>query len=377
MVIDSAHRSCQTSAWIRSAPPLQASSGRIHNLIEPPQLIAHFLTHPPQDFQVWTFCDGIPAFSARFDLLTTMEPADRRRLEAWPLYHWWRRWLRPPTAFVGTTCTEYAPLPNTAIAAFVDELLQRALPSHSFVIIKDIPCDAALVDDAAMQANRALIACCEARGCVLVEGQALAYVPIDFDSIDIVLARLTSARRKNIRRKLKSAANVIIETVPTGASLFQGEAVLDELYTLYLNVYAQSELHFDLLTRQFFRALLQDADSGGVVFTYRANGALIGYNLCYVHRGMLLDKYIGLAYPEAREHNLYVVSWFHNLDFARKHGLRCYVAGWTDPEVKRSLGARFTFTRHAVYVRNPLLRLALRPFKRFFEADTQWQQQTR
>ena len=91
---------------------------------------------------------------------------------------------------------------------------------------------------------------------------------------------------------------------------------------------------------------------------------------------MLLDKYMGLAYPQAHDYNLYVVSWFHNLDYARKQGLTHYVAGWTDPEIKRNLGAYFTFTQHAVYVRNPLLRLALKPFKRFFEADAQWRPQT-
>jgi hypothetical protein len=104
---------------------------------------------------------------------------------------------------------------------------------------------------------------------------------------------------------------------------------------------------------------------------------MIGYNLCFEHNGMLLDKYIGFAYPQAREYNLYFVSWFHNLEHARKRGLGHYVAGWTDPEIKRDLGASFSLTRHAVYVRNPLMRWVLRRFKRIFEADSQWLRQTR
>jgi hypothetical protein len=118
--------------------------------------------------------------------------------------------------------------------------------------------------------------------------------------------------------------------------------------------------------------VLQDAEGGGVVFAYKVDGALIGYNLCFVHNGMLLDKYVGFSYPAAREHNLYFVSWLHNLRYALERNLSHYVAGWTDPEIKRHLGASFTFTRHAVYIRNPLLRHALRPFKRFFESDSQW-----
>jgi predicted N-acyltransferase len=61
------------------------------------------------------------------------------------------------------------------------------------------------------------------------------------------------------------------------------------------------------------------------------------------------------------------VSWFQNLEYALERGLRCYVAGWTDPEVKRDLGAAFTHTQHAVYVRNPVLRALLKPFRRLFE----------
>lgn len=58
-----------------------------------------------------------------------------------------------------------------------------------------------------------------------------------------------------------------------------------------------------------------------------------------------------------------------NLEYALQHGLKHYIAGWTDPEVKASLGAKFTFTRHAVYIRSPLLRTLIRRFSNSFEGD--------
>jgi hypothetical protein len=58
-----------------------------------------------------------------------------------------------------------------------------------------------------------------------------------------------------------------------------------------------------------------------------------------------------------------------NLEIALRHGCSTYVAGWTDPEVKAALGAQFTFTRHLVRVKNPVLRGVLRPLRRFFESD--------
>ncbi len=345
----------------------------LHNLLEPAGLLRHFQEFPPEGFSALSL-DGVPAFSTPFDLLTTVPPATRRRLEALPLARWWKRLLRPDTCFVGTTVSEYALLPSaTAPETFVRDLLADMAPRYPFVIIKDIPTDAVLVGDAALDYSRRLAEACRKSGFVLVEGQALAYVPLDFATSEEFLARQSRARRKDLRRKLRSAAQLQIESIPTGDARFQDEALLAAFYALYLNVYRQSEIHFDLLSADFFRTLLRDPASQGIVFVYRAQGELIGYNLCFVANGMLVDKYVGFVYPQARDYNLYAVSWFHNLDYALAHGLRHYVAGWTDPESKRQLGAHFTLTRHAVYVRNPLLRRILTPFKRFFEADHQWQ----
>lgn len=346
----------------------------LHNLLEPARLIQHFQECPPEGFSTVRLTGDTPAFCTRFDLLTTMEPALRRKLEALPLSRWWRRLLHPNTCFVGTTVSEYALLPDTIHPeVLVRGLLADMGKRYPFLIIKDIPTDAVLVGDVACAYSRRLAEVCSAAGFVLVDGQALAYVTMDFESTDEYLMRLSRARRKDLRRKLKSRSELKIETLPTGDVRFQDEALLAEFYALYLNVYRQSEIHFDLLTAGFFRALLQDHDSHGVVFVYRAGGDLIGYNICFVENGMLIDKYVGFAYPQARDYNLYTVSWFHNLDYARAQGCRLYVAGWTDPEIKRNLGARFTLTRHAVYVRNPVLRWLLVRFRRFFESDTQWQ----
>lgn len=358
--------------------PADTNIRTMHNLIEPPALAAHFISHPPEGFRAWTLAHDVPVFSAPFDLLTTVDPKDRKKLEALPLSSVWRRWLTPYTCFVGTTCTEYAPLPETSAEVFMQDLLARALPEHSFVIIKDIPTAPVLIGDAAHARSQALLQACAKQGFVLVEGQALAYVTIDFADIDEYLARMSKSRRKDMTRKLKSRQHLRIETVYTGDSRFMDEATLAQYYALYLEVYQQSEIHFDLLTPAFFRAVLQDATLNGVIFNYYAEDVLIGYNLCFVHDGKLLDKYVGFHYPQARAHNLYMVSWFHNLEYALEHGLTHYVAGWTDPEIKRNLGASFTLTQHAVHVRNPVIRNILKPFKRFFEADATWhQQQTR
>jgi predicted N-acyltransferase len=342
--------------------------------LEPDAMLDAFMAHPPVGFAAGHSAQGMPVFVAPFDLLTTADDALRRRIAGLPGYRRWGRLLRWRTRFAGTTVSEYAPLPPGVDPVALAQGLKAAYGRECrLLIVKDIAQDSPLLGAGDNAYARAFASACAAAGFVLLEGQALAWVPIDFGSNDEYLARLSSGRRKNIRRKLRSLAKLEIEAVPTGDARFRDEATLAAFHALFDNVYAQSEIHFDRPDAAFFRSLLQDGQSGGVVFVYRHAGEMIGWNLCYEHAGKLVDKYVGFAYPQAREHNLYFVSWMHNLDHARQRGLSHYVAGWTDPEVKAFLGARMTFTRHAVYARNPLLRALLRRLGSHFESDRCWQ----
>mgnify|MGYP001791545182 CR=1 FL=1 len=340
------------------------------NLIEPIGLVRAFAAHPPEGFRALELCSGIPAFSASFDLLTTVDPWVRRVADALPFAAASRRLLHAQTCFIGTTTSEYALFPAEASPEDVAKcIIDSVGADYPFVIIKDIPGDSVLVGGISHAWSQQLAEACRALGFVTLEGQALAYVPIDFSSVEEFLAKRSHARRRNLRRKLRSASALRIEEIPTGSEMIT-EGMMTRLYELYLNVYRQSEIHFDLLTETFFRTLFLDAASGGIVFLHYAGDALIGFNLCFRTDTMLVDKYIGFAYPQAHRHNLYTVSWFHNLEYALAHGLRYYVAGWTDPDVKRELGAEFTFTQHLVYVRNPFLRAILARTKRLFESDS-------
>lgn len=345
------------------------------SLVEPAELVEQFLLHPPHDFSSSLTCDAVPAFSARFDLLTTLDAPVKRIVQALPLYRWWSRLLRPLTFFVGTTVSEYVVLPGyLRPEVFAQCLAHCQGRRYPFVIVKDLPQRSPLLHDEQNRQADALAVALQKNGFVLMEGQALAYVSIDFPDVDSYLGRLSYRRRKDIRRKLRARQKLDIEVAPTGDPRFLDPAVMAELYVLYQNVFRQSEIHFDELTREFFNAVLQDAGNRGVVFLYRFEGQLIGYNLCFATDTSLVDKYVGFAYPQARDLNLYFVSWINNLEYALQHGLSMYVAGWTDPEIKAYLGAKFTMTQHAVYIRNSLLRALFRRFAGHFESDRTWRE---
>jgi predicted N-acyltransferase len=344
---------------------------RYMNQLEPDALVDAFLQHPPRDFIAWSLADGTPVFSAEFNLLTTLEPDVCRTITNLPLYKWWGEWLKPYTCFVGTTVAEYVLAPSVISAeVWISAIKQALAEKYSFLIIKDIPQLSPLLTAEENRKAEAAIIAAQRAGFVMVEGQALAWVAVDFATVDDYLTRLSSVTRKSLRRKLKARENLAISTLATGDQFFSDEAVVAEFYKLYLNVFEQSDIHFDILAPEFFKSVLQSNQGGGVVMLYRHAGQLIGYNICFVSGNKLVDKYVGFVYPAARDHNLYFVSWFVNLQYALDHKLACYVAGWTDPDVKKSLGAHFTFTSHAVHVRNPLLRNILRPFKSWFERDS-------
>lgn len=343
---------------------------RYSTLIEPAGLLQHFIQQPPQGFGAALSASGLPSFVAPFDLTTTLDESVHQRLAAAPGFRYWQRWLRWRTRFVGCTTTEYLPVPAAVDAdTLADEIVRDHARDSRLLVIKDLALQSPLLDAAGNTASAALLDALQQRGFMLLEGMPLAWLAIDFDSLDTYLGRLSSSRRKDIRRKLKSRDRLRIECVDTGAGLFADIEQVRRCHALYLQVHAQSLVHFDLLTEAFFAQLLRDREAHGKMFMYSDGDELVGWNLCYVHGGKLIDKYIGFSYPRARECNLYVVSWMYNLQYALDHGLSHYVAGWTDSRIKRQLGASFNLTRHAVWARNPLLRGLLRRYSHWFEAE--------
>ncbi|WP_088822676.1 GNAT family N-acetyltransferase [Acinetobacter apis] len=341
------------------------------NQLEPQAVVDAFLKHPPSGFDVHSPADFVPYFYTQFDLLTTLETDALKKVRAFPGYKTWGKLLHLKTCFIGTTVTEYSVLPQHCNIESMTQFLKNN-DQIKLGIIKDLPLDSPLLSQSENQYSQHFIQTAENNGFLSVEGQALAYVPINFSSREEYLSRLSKSRRKNLKRKLKSLTELRIERLSTGDPQFDDAHFTSHLYQLYLAVYHQSEIHFDLLSADFFTQILQDASSQGIVFLYWVGSELAGYNICYTYKDNLVDKYIGFKYPLATDYNLYFVSWFVNLDYALNHKLKFYIAGWTDPEVKAQLGAQFTFTRHLVWIHSPFLRFILKKLRPLFESDHQW-----
>jgi hypothetical protein len=347
------------------------------NQLEPEELIAAFMQEPPEEFQPWRFdingetCFG---FQCALDLFTTVSENVkklRQQCDPW-LPGFVKRLLKPNVLFVGTSVSEYALLPNLAqpealYSAWMDGLRRVDAP---FLIVKDIPKQSPLLTERENAFSEALMAYLAQQGFLIFSGQALGYVPICFSSRDEYLKRLSSNRRSNIKRRLKMFSKVAVQEIHTGSPEMT-EDLIQFLYALYLKVYNNSYIHFDKLTLGFFRKVLSCVDNHGVVFVFRTEQKIIGFSLCFTYQDFLVEKYIGCQYPDSREHNFYYLSWFYKLDYCLKHGLKTLIVGWTSPEIKAYLGAEFTQTYHAVYIKNPMLRWLGAKIRFLFESDRQ------
>lgn len=342
---------------------------RYINLIEPPDFPVLFFEYPPDDFAVNCTFSGLPLFRTKFDFLTTLEIDIHDKLQRVPFFSFWSRLFKWRTCFAGTTITEYLPLPSYDNPQRLIEEILRLGGGESVTVIKDLPCASPLLSQAENDYAQELVQEGVRHGFWELSGQALAYVPIDFSSVEEYLDRLSYNRRKEMRRKLRSAAALEIQTIPLGSPVFAEPELLSEYYSMYVEVFQQSKLKFDFLKREFFQAMLSGRFGAGLVVIYKNEGSMVCYNICLLHNDMLIDKYIGFKYPLARQFNLYFISWLYNLELALERGCKFYVAGWTDPEVKQALGAQFTFTRHLVRIKNPALRKLLYPLRHCFEAD--------
>ena len=307
------------------------------------------------------------------DLFTTFDEKERKIIDKFRLFaptnFIIKKFFTPNVLFIGTSVSEYCILPQELnLNDFQDKLLDMFKKSRrQFLIIKDIPSESPLLTKVENSSSQEIISSLEKNNFIILTGQALAYLPIDFNSIEEYLKKFSSNRRNNFRRKMKLGSKIDVSEINTGDKFFNDEMV-GYFYKLYLNVYNNSDVHFDKFTLAFFKQVFQ-CNKDGKVFIYKVNDKIIGFNLCYIMQDYLVDKYRGSLYPDAEEVALFFNIFFENIKYCLQHNLKQYIIGWTAPRVKAYLGCSFTYTYHAVYIKNPILRYVLKFFKSHFEGD--------
>jgi len=173
------------------------------------------------------------------------------------------------------------------------------------------------------------------------------------------LNALSSAARRDVRRKLKGAKLVRVEERRGPEAL----ELVPQIVTLYEAQRSRSGVDFDqfeTLTPAYFRGVLERLGDAAVVFVYLHDSEPIAFNLCYHTGRKFIDKFIGFSLPLARTLNVYVLSWMTNVRYCIAHGIPTLQTGQTGYAMKLHLGsalqANWIYFRH----RNPLINFVLR-----------------
>lgn len=158
---------------------------------------------------------------------------------------------------------------------------------------------------------------------------------------------LSANNRSTLRRKLKTAGNVELETVRSIAGLE------DEIFALYEETRRNSRFDygdFEQLSPAYFRNVMAGLGDRAACILCRVDDRLLAVKLMFIENDRVIDKFWGMRYPEGREHNLFFVAWMEGVRFALQHGATKFQSGQTAYAQKVKLGSRLD--KHWVYFRH-------------------------
>ncbi|MGD0282280.1 MAG: hypothetical protein ABSB95_07965 [Dissulfurispiraceae bacterium] len=167
-----------------------------------------------------------------------------------------------------------------------------------------------------------------------VQYRSCARLPINFNTMEEYLGRLSRATRKNLRRKMRVAPEVRVIRSCTISPF------LDSIYNLYLKTVERSPMALGAHNRLFFEKICERVPGAGYTL-YFIQEELAAFNLLVVKQEAMVDKFFCMDYGLGRKYNLYVLSWFENVRACVEQKIPFYYAGQGTEKTKAHLGATF------------------------------------
>ena len=210
-------------------------------------------------------------------------------------------------------------------------------------------------------AYRAALRDFSSNGYARIASMPATRLALQYASFEQYLASLGKATRKGLRRKFRKTARRAPITFEVLADV---TPVVDEIYPLYLQVFARSKMHFEKLTPDFFCQLGRALPDRTRFFVWRLEGRAIAFSLCLIHDGTIYDEYLGLDYSVAYDLHLYFYTLRDILTWAMTQGLRAYCSSPLNYDPKLHLGCELVpldlYVMHTGRLINPIFRRALR-----------------
>ena len=208
-------------------------------------------------------------------------------------------------------------------------------------------------------ASRKTLSCLERIGYVRLAGFPSLAIDLNFSSFEeYMMTRLSKVTRKTLRRKFRVADGV--SPPLTLEVLFDVERQINEIYPLYLAVAQQSDVRFEVFTREYFIEAPRLAPGRFRYFIWRRDGRVVAFSFCTIWNGTIFDNDIGFDYTVAHELNLYYVTFRDLLNWALSHGLRRYASAPFNYDPKLHLRLELQpvdiYVKHTSRILNPLVK---------------------
>jgi predicted N-acyltransferase len=181
-----------------------------------------------------------------------------------------------------------------------------------------------------------------------------------YASFDDYLSRaIKSKRRTEFRKKFKAAEASSPIELEVAAS---PDAVIDEVYALYEQVFARSALQFEKLTKAYFIEVARRMPDKARFFLWRQDGRVVAFSLCLLQGDALYGEYLGLDYRIALDLHLYFYVMRDIISWAIENGFKSIVS--TSLGYAPKLQMRHALEPLDLYIRHtsPLVNMALRAF---------------
>jgi uncharacterized protein len=180
---------------------------------------------------------------------------------------------------------------------------------------------------------------CELPGDLLTEYNRVPFRPcarlsIDFNSVEEYLSSLSRGSRKHLRRKMRIAPEVRIVHCSDIAPF------LDRIYQLYQDTVARSPMPLGVHKRFYFENICQRVPGAEYVL-YFVQEELVAFNLVFIKKEEMVDKFFCMEYEPGSKFNLYALSWLENVRTCVERNIAFYYAGQGAEETKAHLGASF------------------------------------
>lgn len=266
------------------------------------------------------------------------------------------RFLKLRTLMVGCAAGEgHLACADDLPASVAAEALSRDIVKHAralgagLIVLKEFPAR-----------YRDILECFVKAGFGRAPSMPMTMLNIDYDSFDAYISKAMSGNaRRHFRRNLLATEGECIRMSVTD----DVTGLVDEIYPLYLQVYERSKLHFEKLTKDYFRLLsVRMKDKVRFLLWHRGN-RLVAFSMFMIQGDELFSEYLGFDYAIALDLHLYHYTVRDMTAWAIGRGFKWIRSSGLNYDPKLHFGHRLDpidlYVRHVSPMLNPAMKVAL------------------